>query len=51
MGVHRALVAYARRRSLAEADEPATLARDLRLQAERALGLLETGLGRNAREA
>ena len=44
MGVHRALVGYARRRVVEGARQP-QLARDVRDQAERALALLEGGLG------
>ena len=44
MGVHRALVGYARRRVVEGARQP-KLARDVREQAERALALLERGLG------
>jgi AcrR family transcriptional regulator len=44
MGVHRAVVAYARRRVLEGARHPA-LARDVRRRAEQALSLVEQGLG------
>jgi AcrR family transcriptional regulator len=44
MGVHRALVAFARQRILAGARHPA-LADEVRLEADRALALLERGLG------
>ena len=44
MGVHRALVDYARRRVVADARHP-RLARDVRAQVERALARLEHGLG------
>jgi AcrR family transcriptional regulator len=44
MGVHQALVAYTRRRVLAGARSP-ELADDVRAEAERALALLEHGLG------
>ena len=44
MGVHRALVAYTRRRILAGARHP-RLARDVRAQAEHAFSRLELGLG------
>jgi AcrR family transcriptional regulator len=44
MGVHRALVDYARKRIL-EGARPPGLARDVREQGERALALLENGLG------
>ena len=44
MGVHRALVHYARRRVAAGARDE-RLARDVRAEAERALGLLAGGLG------
>jgi AcrR family transcriptional regulator len=44
MGVHRALVDYARRR-IAEGTAHASVAREVRGQAERALTLLEQGLG------
>ena len=44
MGVHRALVQYARRRVVEGARHP-RLARDVRAQAEQALTLLEHGLG------
>jgi len=50
MGVHRALVTYARTRVLEGAGQP-RLARDVRAQAEQALALLEHGLGRYARLA
>ena len=43
MGVHRALVDYARRRIL-EGAQPPGLAREVREQGERALALLESGL-------
>jgi AcrR family transcriptional regulator len=45
MGVHRALVDYTRRRILAGARNP-RLAREVRVQGERALEGLEGGLGR-----
>jgi AcrR family transcriptional regulator len=44
MGVHRALVSYARERIVA-GDRSPRLARDVRAQGERALALLESGLG------
>jgi hypothetical protein len=44
IGLHRALLDYVRRRALAGRRNPA-LARDLRRQGERALGVLEDGLG------
>jgi hypothetical protein len=44
MGVHRALVHYTRRRVLEGARSP-RLAREVRAEADRALGLLEQGLG------
>jgi AcrR family transcriptional regulator len=44
MGAHRALVAYARRRILAGARDP-KLARDVLAEADRALAMLEHGLG------
>ena len=44
MGVHQALIAYTRRRVLEGGFAP-RLARDARAQAERALALLEDGLG------
>jgi AcrR family transcriptional regulator len=44
MGVHRAILDSVRRRALAGQPNP-SLARDVRFQAERALGLLENGLG------
>jgi AcrR family transcriptional regulator len=44
MGVHRALVQYARRRVVEGARHP-RLAREVRAQAEQALTLLEQGLG------
>jgi AcrR family transcriptional regulator len=44
MGVHRALIDYSRRRIVQGARHP-TLARDVRAQADRALALLEHGLG------
>jgi AcrR family transcriptional regulator len=47
MGVHRALVAYTRRRILEGARHPG-LAREVRARAERAFALLEDGLGRYA---
>lgn len=50
MGVHRALVTYARARVLEGAGQP-RLARDVRAQAEQALALLEHGLGRYAQLA
>lgn len=48
MGIHRALVAYTRRRIVAGAQGP-QLARDVGMQAKQALGLLEEGLGDLAR--
>jgi AcrR family transcriptional regulator len=48
MGIHRALVAYTRRRIVAGAQGP-QLAHDVRMQAKQALGLLEEGLGDLAR--
>jgi AcrR family transcriptional regulator len=50
MGVHRALVAHARRRIVEGADQR-RLARELQAQADRAVALLETGLGGYARRA
>jgi AcrR family transcriptional regulator len=47
MGVHRALVDHARRRVVEGARHP-RLAREVRAEAERALALLEDGLGRYA---
>jgi AcrR family transcriptional regulator len=47
MGVHRALVDHARRRIVEGARHP-RLAREVRAEAERALALLEDGLGRYA---
>jgi AcrR family transcriptional regulator len=47
MGVHQALVSYTRRRIL-DGARPPRLAREVRAEAERALGLLELGLGRYA---
>jgi AcrR family transcriptional regulator len=47
MGVHRALVDHARRRVVDGARHP-RLAREVRAEAERALALLEEGLGRYA---
>jgi AcrR family transcriptional regulator len=47
MGVHRGLIAYVRRQVLAGKRNP-RLARDVRAQGERALALLEAGLGRYA---
>ena len=44
MGVHRALVAYSRRRVVAGARQP-RLARDVRAEADRALARLDAGLG------
>jgi AcrR family transcriptional regulator len=48
MGVHRALVEHTRAQVLAGATQP-RLARDVRARAERALALLEAGLGAYAR--
>jgi AcrR family transcriptional regulator len=45
MGVHRALIDYVRRRTLAEDDDPRELARGVRAQVRRACARLETGLG------
>jgi AcrR family transcriptional regulator len=50
MGVHRALVAYARRRVVEGARHP-RLARDVRAQGERAFARLEQGLGAYALKA
>jgi AcrR family transcriptional regulator len=50
MGVHRGLVDYARRRIIAGARNP-RLAREVRAQGERALALLERGLGDYAPKA
>jgi len=47
MGVHRGLVAYVRRQVLAGRRNP-RLARDVRAQGQRALAVLEIGLGRYA---
>jgi AcrR family transcriptional regulator len=47
MGVHRGLIASVRRRVLAGRRNP-RLARDVRAQGERALALLDAGLGRYA---
>jgi hypothetical protein len=44
MGVHRALVDYTRERVIAGERSP-RLARDVRAQGERALAVLEAGLG------
>ena|SRR5438270_12771265 len=44
MGVHRALVSYARRRIVAEVRNP-KLSRDMRAQGRSALAALERGLG------
>ena len=44
MGVHRALVHYARQR-VVEGARPPRLARDVRAQADQAFTLLEQGLG------
>ena len=44
MGVHRALVTFARERIVAGADTPA-LAREIRAEADRALGRLSAGFG------
>jgi hypothetical protein len=44
LGVHRALIDYVRRRTLAGARAP-KIARDLRAQAKRAFALMERGLG------
>ena len=44
LGVTQALISYARRRAIAGA-KPPQLAREVRLQAERAVKLLEDGLG------
>jgi AcrR family transcriptional regulator len=45
MGLHRALIAHVRRRILGGERDPARLARSMRAQAERALPLLERGVG------
>jgi AcrR family transcriptional regulator len=45
IGVHRALIDYVRRRTLAGGDDLDRLARDLRAQTKRALRRLEAGLG------
>ena len=45
MGVHRALVDYVRRQTLAGEEDPARIARGLRAQARRTVALLEQGLG------
>jgi AcrR family transcriptional regulator len=50
VGVHRALIAYARRRNLAGDHDP-KLQREVRAQAERAFALLDGGLGGHARKA
>jgi AcrR family transcriptional regulator len=44
MGVHRALVSFARERIVAGADTP-SLAREIRAEADRALGRLSAGFG------
>jgi AcrR family transcriptional regulator len=44
MGVHRALVTFARQRIVAGADTP-SLAREIRAEADRALGRLSAGFG------
>jgi hypothetical protein len=44
IGVHRALLEYVRRGSLADRSNP-DLSRDVRVQGERAFALLERGLG------
>ena len=44
MGLHRALIDYVRREILAGERDPAKIARGLRVQARRALPLLEPGL-------
>jgi AcrR family transcriptional regulator len=49
IGVHRELIAYVRRRLLAGNPKLETLARDTRAYGERALALLEGGLGGYAR--
>jgi hypothetical protein len=49
IGVHRALIDYARRRTLAGDDDPSSLARELRAQGRRAFERLETGLGEYGR--
>jgi AcrR family transcriptional regulator len=51
IGVHRALIDFVRRRTLAGEDEPVRLARDLRAQARRAFAVLERGLGQYATRA
>jgi AcrR family transcriptional regulator len=48
IGVHRALIDYVRRRTLAGDDDPTRLARDLRAQGRRAFNRLESGLGEYA---
>jgi AcrR family transcriptional regulator len=48
MGVHRALIDFVRRRTLAGDDEPRELARAVRAQAEQAFARLEVGLGKYA---
>jgi AcrR family transcriptional regulator len=45
MGLHRALIAHVRRQILGGERDPARLARSMRAQAERALPLLERGVG------
>jgi len=45
IGVHKAVVAYVRRRVLAGERDPRRIARGVRAQAKRAVGLLEHGLG------
>jgi AcrR family transcriptional regulator len=45
IGVHRALIDYVRRRTLAGEDDLDRLSRDLRAQTKRALRRLEAGLG------
>jgi AcrR family transcriptional regulator len=45
VGVHRAMIDFVRRRTLAHDDEPARLGRDVRAQTRHAISLLENGLG------
>jgi MftR C-terminal domain len=45
IGIHRALIDYVRRRTLAGDDDLDRLARDLRAQGKRAFRRLEAGLG------
>jgi AcrR family transcriptional regulator len=48
IGIHRALIEFVRRRTLAGDDDRTRLSRDLRAQARKAFARLENGLGENA---